>query len=249
LVRALGSACEAALSATGRDPSELEAALSAAGMVDAGQHVAQAHRLRDTQVPELDAGFREEHASAYADALKLTNLILSTLDDAVLSRASIRRRIVGRALSTLTTLALGGYLALWTRAQLHQDHATASSVYENSPKLGAASVIDGDLSTEWVLPNRVPGWVEIQLGQPIHLKRVRIVNGRNPPYDDRSARKVRITAFPEQGAEVDAFLTFDADEPTREVPLDVAGVQRVRVDVLSFEGRGGAIAEVELLTE
>jgi hypothetical protein len=143
--------------------------------------------------------------------------------------------------------ALGLFLAvlvvdrLWVRP-----NATASGVF--SPEYPAAYAIDGIESTEWVLPDHTPGWLEIAYSSARRLRSVRIVNGHNSPYLDRASERVRVTAFADEGAVATVEGRFPRLMPERsvlELPLDARHVTHLRVDVLSYFGSGGGLAEVE----
>ncbi len=151
-----------------------------------------------------------------------------------------RRRILIGALLALVTLVIVIGFRLWGRPRV-----VASAVY--SPERRASYVVDGT-DTEWLLPDRTPGWVDLYLPRARRIDGVRVVNGHNRYFLDRAARRIRVTAYSEHQQLASAEAEFRALKDGRDelkVRLKAKGVTRIRLDVLSFFGSGGAIAEIE----
>lgn len=112
----------------------------------------------------------------------------------------------------------------------------------------ASNVIDGSDATDWILPDKTPGDLELTLPKPKHVARIKIVNARNPPYYDRGTQTLRVEAF--SGATVVKNEEILFDPPTkapasRTVEIN-ATIDRVRLTVVTHYLLGGGISEVEL---
>ncbi len=152
-----------------------------------------------------------------------------------------RRRLVARVglAGALLIVALAS-MRLWLTP-----HATASAVY--GPGMPAAHVIDGDEATEWLLRDNEAGSVDITFPVRRTVRAVHIVNAHNRTFLDRAARDVRVTAFARHqvlGTAAGSFASLTAERSVLTLPLVAEGVTRLRVEVLSFFGVGGGVAEV-----
>ena len=131
---------------------------------------------------------------------------------------------------------------LWLRP-----HVSASGVY--STDFPTAYAVDGIESTEWLLPDHATGWLQLSFPRPRDIHRVTLVNGHNRWYMDRAVKQVRVTAYSKKGLVATAEDSFPAltEQPsTLELKLEAEDVDHVRVDVLSYFGNGGALAELSV---
>jgi hypothetical protein len=154
-------------------------------------------------------------------------------------RARLRAGVTAGALALIVVVVA---VRIWTRPLVR-----ASGLF--APETPAAYAVDGIESTEWLLPDRAPGWLEITFRWPRRVSGVRLLNSHNRHYLDRGAQRVRVTAFSNAGAVASAEGSFRPVTPDRsalDLPLAAQGVTHVRVEILSFFGRGGGLAEVEI---
>lgn len=155
-----------------------------------------------------------------------------------------RRRRVRMASAAIlgVLLLIIGIGRVWVRP-----HVSASGVF--SPDFPAAYAVDDIDSTEWLLPERTAGWLLISFSSSRRVHRVVLLNGHNKFYMDRGAERIRVTAFSKNGPIVSVegrFGPITADRSALDLPLDAERVSEIRVDVLSYFGLGGALAEVEV---
>jgi hypothetical protein len=150
------------------------------------------------------------------------------------------RRLAVAGVATLATIAV--LVTLWMRPRVD-----ASATF--SPEQPPSNAFDGVDSTEWLLPDGVPGWVELKFRSPRKVRSVRVVNVHNRYYMDRASERVRVTAYAGRavvGTAERRFKGIVEQRSTQDFKLEASGVTHLRVEVLSFFGRGGGVAEIEL---
>jgi hypothetical protein len=156
-----------------------------------------------------------------------------------------RKRTRARMGTAGALIALAIILAMvrvWGRA-----HVSASGIYD--PAYPASYAFDDIDSTEWLLPDHAAGWLLISFSSTRHVHRVVLLNAHNRFYLDRGAERIRVTAFSKAGVVASAegrFGRLTGDPSALELPLDAQDVSEIRVDVLSYYGNGGGLAEVEV---
>lgn len=154
-----------------------------------------------------------------------------------------RRRFLATGalvLALLVTLFVS--FRLWGRVR-----ARASATY--SPEWPASYAVDGLDATEWILPDKTLGWLDVYLPRPTDVKRVVVLNGHNRFYLDRATKGFKVTAFAGNHELASAEAEFPGikdGRSAREVKLRADGVTRLRIEILSYFGAGGTIAEVEV---
>lgn len=159
-----------------------------------------------------------------------------------------RRRWRTRALLFslgLAAIALSAYLV----RPGPEVEAVASASYSTTPTHGARSVLDDDPATNWLLPDRSEGWVELRFAHPRTVSRVEITNGHNPPYEDRAARAIEVVLLGEGGsilASASHELAFSSAPSPERVEVSAEGVRRVRVFVRTFHRSGGALDAIRV---
>ena len=153
-----------------------------------------------------------------------------------------RRRRAAAIVSIVVALAAStaGFVAIRARPAV-----SASAEY--SGDYAASNAFDGLGATEWLLPNGELGYLEVSFHSPRTVRRVRLRNSHNRFYMDRGAERVRVSLFARdrrlQAAEGE-FTALAVDGPEIVVPAAGLGVIAVRVEVLSYFGVGGGLAEV-----
>ncbi|HEY5373475.1 MAG TPA: hypothetical protein VIK01_07295 [Polyangiaceae bacterium] len=176
----------------------------------------------------------------WAEVERLTRFSTSK---ALTPRARTRRRWRRSLLvAALGFLALLICYRLWGRPR-----AQASAIH--SEPYPANNAVDGLEATEWLLPDRTSGWVDVMLPAARTVHRVRLVNAHNVFNADRATRAVHVTAFSRRGPAVSvdgAFAAFSENRSLLELPLEAHDVTRIRVEVLSYFKLGGGLAEVEI---
>lgn len=124
--------------------------------------------------------------------------------------------------------------------------ATASGHY--NPDFVADKVIDGNEGSEWLLPDRQAGWLELRITPPEAIETLRLKNSHNRHYNDRATREYTIEVY----SNGQVARTIEGEFPTLsprpdwvEHAVGVEDVERVRINVRSWHRNGGGLAEIE----
>lgn len=231
------------------DGAPFESSLHRLGFPDASSLAELVTDLLATTSPDLDGEVQPEHVTLYDAAISAQRRIVTAMEYATLDKTTRRRRRLERAFACLGGLAAIVLLQHWVDVRAARGRVRASAAFSNHPRFAGFRATDGDPRTEWVLPEATHGWLELAIDGARSIDGVWVLNGHNPPYNDRAVRAFRVIAFSADGntREVsDAFPEF-TDAPTRHhVNLSLDRVVRVRIEVDTWFHRGGALAEVEV---
>jgi len=238
-----------ASSEAGDKPTEqpLDALLAARGLPSAtAKRITEAHaEVAGASLPVLDSDIGPTHADLFRRALHARDLLDGALAPAAMTPGEI---VWTRAIRWGATAAavLAAIFALYLVLRVPQRAtAQASAVLAGYP---AENVADGDEATEWLLPNRTPGWIELTLDPVRDVGELRLLNSHNGHYNDRATRNYRIEVF--SGGRVaktlnGSFPAFSPNPEWQSVDVDVDDVDRIRIHVLTHHLAGGGLAEVE----
>jgi hypothetical protein len=155
-----------------------------------------------------------------------------------------RRR---RYLWSAAALALLGIASLAFFVFSNTPTASASGVFASDTP--ASEAIDGLSKTEWLLPDRETGWLELEFARPRAIDSVQIQNGSNRHYLDRGAKTIKLEAIGHGRVLATArgdFPPITSAAPPVTFPLRADGVTKVRITIESFYGVGGGLAEVRV---
>jgi hypothetical protein len=227
----------------------IERLAEARGDADGAARLLAVAKARAAQLaePHLDA----EVSAAHGEALRTLLDEMLALDrytsgvvagPRVIAAARTRRRFWAVILAVMVLAAC--FVALHAA---HSLRATASGTY--SASFPVTNAIDGRADTEWLMPDKAPtGWLELALGGSRKVSTVRILNGHNPPHNERALHEFRLTCF--SGARI--VKVVPGNLPFNDAPqwtsFDFGGVScdRVRLDVTSVWNNGGALAEIDV---
>lgn len=109
--------------------------------------------------------------------------------------------------------------------------------------------VDRRIDTEWWLPDGGLGSIEVDVTPARDVKSISLMNCRNLPTLDRAARDYRIELLSAGSvvATIDDFFGAPSDKPTwREHAVSGRRVDKVRVTLKTYFGRGGGLAEIEV---
>ena len=125
-------------------------------------------------------------------------------------------------------------------------NVTASGQW--SPDYGSPDwAIDGNPNTEWQTPNNEGGWLQITINPPVHVDRLRILNGHNRHYNDRGIRQATIEIYSDGELARTIDETWPQIDPTpewNEYEVGLDQVDKIRVEVSAFHRFGAALAEI-----
>ncbi len=203
--------------------------------------------LAELVLPTWDGDIAPEQTELYQRLRAMQRDLSDAVAPSLMSPRAIRAtrwvRVVG-----LSVLVIGGivgaYLGLRTPPGVN---ATASGQW-SADFGGPEGAIDGDPNTEWQSPNGEAGWLEITIEPPVHIERLRILNGHNRHYNDRAVRDATIEVY----SDGELARAFDHTWPTLtpepawiEEPLGLDDVDRIRFVAHSFHNQGVALAEIQ----
>jgi len=142
---------------------------------------------------------------------------------------------------------LGGYA--WFAKRPRGVHCVASARYDFNHD--ATDACDGNDVTEWLLPDRTAGYLDVELARPRTIRFVRVLNSTNRPTPDRSTNEFDIELFDADGRSLKVFSStfgpFDQYPRWQRIPLGrVDGVLRVRFRVKTWWGLSGGLADIRL---
>jgi hypothetical protein len=114
--------------------------------------------------------------------------------------------------------------------------------YEFEPR----KAIDGNPKTEWLLPSKSTGWLELSF-RARSIKLVKLLNARNPPFLDRATQDFRVELYRNKQLVHSAkqkFEKLEADPAWLPVPIPAITADAVRIVIDSSHKSGGGLAEV-----
>ncbi len=204
--------------------------------------------MRGSAAPRLDEDVKPEDATAFHRVLAARVAVDRAVHAAALTPAQVRaqrRNRVATLVLLAAALVVGAYFLLRTPSGTF---ASASEHFGDMEQYAPDHIIDGRPDTEWLLPDRANGWVEVQVGPPRRVTAVTLLNSHNPPHNDRATRDytLEVWAHGELARTLDGTFPFSpSPEPVR-LEVGVDDVERVRLVVRSTHNLGGGLAELTL---
>lgn len=229
-LRLLGDALTLAREATAKDP--------------AGE--AQGVSPLTTALPTLDDDVKREDAARFRAMLTEHARLVGDHQELALDTTGVaKRRMTRAAIAAASALALLGlvYFIVRTPRVLKP---TASASYDG--RYDAANAVDGNESTDWLLPDRTAGWIEVQVVPPRKIGKLKLLNARNLPFSDRGTNEFKVEAFFAGKLLKSADGRFDGFSPEpawRTVELNAGKIDRIRIEVKSWHLTGGGLSEIE----
>jgi len=144
--------------------------------------------------------------------------------------------------AAVLVLLLGAYAVRSILAM----HARASGTY--NALFPARNAIDGDVTTEWLMPDREQqGWLEVTFRKRT-VREVHILNAHAPPSDDRAIHDFTLSCTDREHPvkSIRASIEFSATPQWHTYEFGGARCDAVRIDVTSVHRNGGGIAEIEI---
>lgn len=204
---------------------------------------------REAALPVLDADVSPAHDDLQRDFLAARLVVDGVVRVVTLRPRDVLLQRVKRVVLVLIALAVvtaGTVIALRPPPSLT---VTCSAHWNNVSDSDAPNVIDQDPDTEWSLPDRTQGWLELRLNPPHQVDKLRILNGRNRPWDDRGANAYRVeimaTGRPPKRMN-GAFAQWKPEPTWQELQVATPNVERIRIYVDTWHRAGGSLAEVEV---
>ncbi len=197
--------------------------------------------------PALDSEVTKEHAAEFRALLAEHSRLVAGHQELALDKRGIAQKRVMRAAATAAA-ALAAVFAVYYLVRTPRVlKATASAMWDQ--RYQASNAVDGNDATDWVLPDRTPGWIEVQVIPPRKVARLKLLNARNTPYNDRSTHEFKVEAFSKGQVVKTAdgrFEAFSAEPTWRTVEIGAASVDRIRIEVKTWHLSGGGFGEIEV---
>lgn len=185
--------------------------------------------------------FTRDHAAWAERARGVASRILRALRPS--RRGLGRRRLVQIACGALLFLAAIGVWVLLSR----RPRAKASAEY--SVDFHAAHAVDGLRETEWLLPDKTLGSLDVILRRTRSVHAVVLWNAHNRHYLDRATKRARVTLF-DGGNRIDSrdveFAKIEAKPVRARATFAGQKATRVQVEILEAFGTSGGLSEVEI---
>lgn len=206
-------------------------------------------KARTTVLPRLDREVGAAHADLYRQIASARLEVERALAYAAMTSRELGwTRATRIATATLVALLAIGGIVFVTRTPRRID-AAASATFANNPTFAAGNAVDGDVGTEWLLPDHVTGWVEARLSPSRRVARITVRNARNAPHFDRATREYRLELYSGDRVvrSIDGeFPTYERDPRPVSHEVGVDGVDRVRFVVRSHHNLGAGLAELTI---
>lgn len=205
--------------------------------------------LAGRALPAFDADVHAEDAATFRELSDVAAVLDDAVAEAVLVRSEIATRRVARVgMAVILVVATLTGLVFLVRPTPPAP-ATASAVFNDDPIFTPEHAIDGDPTTEWLLPDASGGWLDVRVQPPRAVHRVRLTNGHNRDYADRAVRGYRLEAY--DGTRLVAhavgeFPTLVPHPAPITVQLAAPRADRVRVVVTSWFNLGAALSDVRV---
>jgi len=202
--------------------------------------------------PELDADVQPGHEAAFPAMVDALLSVQEAVGRCVVAPGQVgalrwTRRFAGVLGVAGTVIGVGATVAYALYTPMFS-HAVASAAFNTEHV--ADHAIDGDTKTWWVLPSKDPAWIDLTLGKPQPVPRLRIL-GHNPPWNDRLTKDAHIEAFLNGTLVKAADVTFRIPPSTEpdwtDVNFGAPKCDRIRITVQSAARGTGSIGEVQLL--
>jgi hypothetical protein len=201
--------------------------------------------LVNTPAPDRNDDVTSAHRRTFAALTAATAALLDAAKPLAETPANVKLRRLGR-LATLGLLALVGALAIQRAFAVDESFTIAASGSYDAIKFGPDKAADRDPKTEWLLPSRATGWVEVKFSRR-DLRHVHLRNAHNPPFADRGTRSFRLELYREGHlvhSSKHAFSRFDAEPETLELVIKGDDVDGLRILIDDHHKNGGGLSEL-----
>lgn len=213
-------------------------------------------------LPLLEDELEDMHTRLFEAWRRAREVLEGALVERSVEAAAVRRE---RRLSWIAAVLFGlgaALLGAWTWAFLPEAievRASGYRVLQTVQTWPPENIIDRDEMTYWHLPPGETGMIELRFGEPRDVRAVRLLNAHDLHADNENrkdrrrfghaSRDIVIRAFAGDRliAEAEATLAQVVDWRRETIEIEAPGADRIRIEVTSFYGEGGGLAEVEVL--
>ncbi len=198
-------------------------------------------------LPSLDADVRPAHEERFRALIERQIALADERPELELDAKQIARLRVSRIVTVACATLLGLSATIYFVRGPRSLHATASGSY--STAFEAANAVDGNDTTDWLLPDRAAGSIDVEVRPRRKLTAVKLMNARNKPYADRATKEFHVDLL--DGGKVvksfdGQFDGYSADPVWRTLAVGGLRVDTVRVEVRTWFLTGGGLAEIQV---
>lgn len=202
--------------------------------------------LRATDLPSLDDEVTAAHGELFQRLVGTRRHVERAIAPAAMTPGQInwtQFSRIGFAALLIAAVATGLYFLVRTPEGIE---ARASA--RHGPDFPPEKVIDDDPATEWLLPDRSAGWIEVSISPPTHVGTLRLLNSHNRQYNDRATREYSVELYVdgEPARTIEGSWDEFQNRPEwteHEVGLDE--VERIRFNAESWHRTGAGLAEID----
>ncbi len=190
---------------------------------------------------------RPQQRRLFAAARKLQKHRLRPVPPPTAEHKCIERIVLATAV--LAVLFVGGW---WYQRHANQPHAQASDSF--GKQYGPEAIVDGRWNkrhTEWLLPNKTLGWIEIIQPETKQLAVLRIRNAFHPPHNSYGTKELRIEVFEGNKLVFTKDTVFERHDKSHAwLEVDVGrSANRARLHAISYYEQGAGLSEVEWIAK
>lgn len=193
--------------------------------------------------PAFDAEFAAKDADQFHAWLAACDAALEAHEGDSPTPSEVTRTRVDRVVGVVFAIATI-VVAAFALRPTPTIKATASASWD--ARYEPARVVDGSERTDWLLPDKTSGWIQLQLIPERKVRRIRVLNARNLGFADRGTHEFHVEAL-RRGQVVKSFdgrfEAASAEPDWRSFDVD-AKVDAVKLDVRSWYLAGGGFGEI-----
>lgn len=156
-----------------------------------------------------------------------------------------RRDARWQRIGALVSAALLAAIVGVRQARVIKLTASCSASYD-APH-AAQYAIDGYLASNWVLPDNVPGWLEVAFERRV-VRKLELINAQGLSMYGVKSATVELYRGPALVRSVDISMdtTVGTPNPTTVPLLLTQPIDRIRIQVKTWHGYGGGLSEVRV---
>jgi len=212
-------------------------------------------------LPSLERDLEDVHTRLFDAWREARELVEGSLIEAAEGPSVVARERRRTVLGSLFFVSVALLLGAWNWAFLPESievRATGYRVLDTVETWPPENIIDRDEMTYWHLPPGDTGKIELRFDAPRDIGELRILNAHDLHADNQNrkdrrryghaSREIVVRAFAGERllAETEATLARVRDFERQTIELTASGADRVEIEILSFFGEGGGLAEVEV---
>jgi hypothetical protein len=203
---------------------------------------------RTFKLPSLDEEAPADSAEVFRRWVEAEERIHRTLEPTLMSRTQQVGLRTFRFVTAFLVLAVVAAVVVFFATRVPDDEIHASGFFGTSDMFAGIKAMDNNDNSWWLGPDGVSAWVEVKLGKARHVRQVRLLNSASPPWNDRGTKDYVLELYG-NGRKLRSIPgTFPETTHPRivTVPINMDGVERVRMVARTWYDKGAALAEIHV---